>query len=108
FGGIENRFVRYDIHTGTYDATELPGVSDVWTLYPSSSQQWLLGSRQGLLSFDTRDGQLSSFVQYNQFSELAQAHILHIAPDRQGQLWICANTGLYTLDPQKGIIARYW
>src|SRR5690606_23710085 len=47
FGGIENRFVRYDIHTGTYDATELPGVSDVWTLYPSSSQQWLLGSRQG-------------------------------------------------------------
>ena len=52
--------------------------------------------------------QLSPITQYNQFTELAQAHILHIAPDRQGLLWICANTGLYTVDPQKGVTARYW
>ncbi|RYD87787.1 MAG: hybrid sensor histidine kinase/response regulator, partial [Sphingobacteriales bacterium] len=34
--------------------------------------------------------------------------ILHIAPDRQGVFWICANTGLYSFDPAKGITARYW
>src|SRR5690606_10246053 len=73
-----------------------------------SPQQWLLGGRRGLLLFQDQQEQLAPFTQYNQFTELAQAHILHIAADRKGQLWICANTGLYTLHPEKGITARYW
>jgi signal transduction histidine kinase/DNA-binding response OmpR family regulator len=57
--------------------------------------------------FDPKRGRLRPYTQYNQFPELAQAHILHIAPDRQGTLWLCATTGLYTIHPQKGITARY-
>ncbi|RYF49655.1 MAG: hybrid sensor histidine kinase/response regulator, partial [Cytophagaceae bacterium] len=48
------------------------------------------------------------FRGYNQFPELAQAHILHIGTDRQGTIWLCATTGLYTIDPKKGVTARYW
>jgi hypothetical protein len=42
---IGNRLVRYDTQKATYAAAELPGGSDVWALYPFSSRQWLLGSR---------------------------------------------------------------
>jgi signal transduction histidine kinase/DNA-binding response OmpR family regulator len=81
---------------------------DFWAFHPFGKQQWVVGGSSGLLLFDARKEQLEPFRHYNQFTELAQAHILHIAPDRQGMLWICANTGLYTMDPQKGITARYW
>ena len=108
YGSIGDQFVRYAPHTGTYVTAELPEGSDIWALYPTSPQQWVLGGRRGLLLFEDKQEQLAPFTHYNQFNELAQAHILHIAPDRQGILWICANTGLYTMDAEKGITARYW
>jgi ligand-binding sensor domain-containing protein len=107
YSGIGDRLVRYKRSTATATTTELPVSFGSWAIHPFGYGQWVLGGESGLLLFDAHKEQLKSFTQYNQFTELAQAHILHIAPDRQGMLWICANTGLYTIDPQKGITARY-
>ncbi len=108
YAGIGDRLVRYDPATGTRTTAALPVGLGVWALHPFGPGQWLLGSRRGLFLFGATERQLRPFTHYNQFTELAQAHILHIAPDRQGNRWICANTGLYTVHPEKGVTARYW
>jgi signal transduction histidine kinase/DNA-binding response OmpR family regulator/streptogramin lyase len=106
--GISNDLVNYDPSTGSSTTAVLPSDLNIWALHAFGPQQWLVGSERGLFLFQAIKQQLKPFVRYNQFTELAQAHIIYIAPDRQGTLWICANTGLYTLHPEKGITARYW
>ncbi|GAB3176904.1 hybrid sensor histidine kinase/response regulator transcription factor [Telluribacter humicola] len=108
YGGIADQLVRYKPSTATHTTTDLPKGSGAWTLHPFGRERWLLGGRRGLMLYEAKQGQLQPFIKYNQFTELAQAHILHIAPDRQGTIWICANTGLYTIKSEKGITARYW
>ena len=106
--GLVSHFVRYAPITDASSILHLPDGYILWTLHPFGPKQWVLGGQPGLLLFDAKQETLAPFSQYNGFTELAKAHILHIAPDRQGTLWICANTGLYTVDPQKGVTARYW
>jgi signal transduction histidine kinase/CheY-like chemotaxis protein/streptogramin lyase len=108
YGNIGDAFVRYQPATGAYTTIDLPEGYVMWTLHSFGPGQWIVGGQRGLLLFDPRQGRLKPFTGYNQFTELSWAHLLHIAPDRQGMFWICANTGLYTVDPQKGITARYW
>ncbi len=106
--GLVSQFVRYTPATGARSPVPLPQGYIPWTMHPFGPEQWVLGGQPGLLLFKPKLGQQTPFTQYNGFTELAQAHILHIAPDRRGLLWVCANTGLYTLDPQKGVTGRYW
>ncbi|HEY0110588.1 MAG TPA: helix-turn-helix domain-containing protein, partial [Fibrella sp.] len=108
YAGIGGQFVRYSLTTGASSTVILPQGYILWTQYLLGPDQWVLGGQPGLLLFEPKQEQVRPFTQYNQFTELAQAHILHIARDRQGTLWLCANTGFYTVDPQKGITARYW
>ena len=68
----------------------------------------LAGGDPGLWLVDPATNRVTPFRGYNQFPELAQAHVLHIGTDRQGTIWLCATTGLYTVDPQQGVTARYW
>ncbi|WP_461087621.1 hybrid sensor histidine kinase/response regulator transcription factor [Spirosoma gilvum] len=107
YGGIGNELVRYQPASGITKATNLPKLWDAWAMYPLNAQHWLLGGRSGLYLFDTTQGKITPYARYNQFTELAQAQVMHIAPDRQGVIWICANTGLYMLHLQQGITARY-
>ncbi|WP_229368137.1 hybrid sensor histidine kinase/response regulator transcription factor [Fibrisoma limi] len=108
YAGNAEHVVHYNPSAGTYSTIKLPDGSAIWTFHPFGPDQWLAGSQKGLTWINTRTGRGTSFTKYNQFTELAQGHILHMAPDRRGTLWVCATTGLYTLDPQKGITARYW
>ncbi|WP_020603920.1 two-component regulator propeller domain-containing protein [Spirosoma spitsbergense] len=108
YASINDQLVHYAPPTGARSSVSLPYGYILWTLHPFGPDQWLLGGQTGLLLFDTKREQPHPFTQYNQFTELAQAHILHIAPDRQGLFWLCASTGLYTVDPKKGVTARYW
>ncbi|HEX8531513.1 MAG TPA: two-component regulator propeller domain-containing protein, partial [Cytophagales bacterium] len=108
YAGLGDQLVQYDPATGTRTAAALPTGLGVWALHPFGPGQWLVGSRRGLFVYGATGRQLRPFAHYNQFTELAQAHVLHIGPDRQGNHWICANTGLYTVHPEKGVTARYW
>ncbi|MCF0072947.1 ATP-binding protein [Dyadobacter sp. CY261] len=106
--GVGSRLVDYDRKTGAQTVFELPNNSTIWTVHPFGAGQWLAGGRLGLWWVHPEMGQIESFTRYNQFQELAQSHVLHIAPDRKGTFWVCSGTGLYTVDPVKGITARYW
>nr|WP_310587620.1 two-component regulator propeller domain-containing protein [Fibrella rubiginis] len=100
--------VTYDIRTDSQTVSPLPNGGSIWTMSPFSNQHFLAGGMVGLWLVETKTGQVLPFTSYNQFPELAKSHVLHIGADRQGTLWICATTGLYTVDPSGGITARYW
>ncbi len=106
--GQINQLATYDLVTGNYTASALATAESIWTLYPLDKQHLIAGGLLGLWLVETKTGQVLPFTRYNQFPELAQSHVLHIGADRQGVLWICAATGLYTVDPAKGVTARYW
>ncbi|MBO0936049.1 helix-turn-helix domain-containing protein [Fibrella sp. HMF5335] len=108
--GEGHTLVAYDYRTTQTSVMPLPGPGAVWTIHPFSANphRLLAGGDPGLWLVDLATQQVTSFRRYNQFSELAQAHVLHIGADRQGRIWLCATTGLYTVDPQQGVTARYW
>ncbi|MBO9616420.1 MAG: response regulator [Dyadobacter sp.] len=106
--GLGHYLVDYERKTGTQKAYQLPDNTTIWALQPFADDRWLAGGRLGLWWVDLKAGRVESFTRYNQFQELAQSHVLYIAPDSKGTFWICSGTGLYTIDPVRGITARYW
>lgn len=106
--GAHQQFLQTDTARRTVRFFPLPNELGLWSFYAFSDTHLLAGADRGLRLIDARTGKVDLFRQYNQFPELAQAHTLHIGPDRQGTIWLCATTGLYTFDPRRGITARYW
>ncbi len=62
--------------------------------------------RQGLVAFDKSSQEIVPYTQLNQFKEFANLEVLHILPT-QSCIWVCTSDGLYQMDRQKGIIARF-
>lgn len=106
--GANKQLFRYNHSLDTSLVKPQANDLNLWTFHAFGKNQLLAGARIGLWTINTQTRQLAPFTQYNQFTELAQAFVLHIGADRQGTIWICANKGLYTFDPAKGITARYW
>ena len=108
--GQSNALVGYEYQTAksTVMPTLSPGV--IWSIHSFSTKphRLLAGGDPGLWLVDPAANRVTPFRGYNQFPELAQAHVLHIGTDRQGTIWLCSTTGLYTVDPQHGVTARYW
>lgn len=100
--------VTYDLRTGRHTLAPMPNGGSIWTIAPFSNQHFLAGGISGLWLVEAKTEQVLPFTRYNQFPELARSHVLHIGADRRGTIWICATTGLYTVDPSGGITARYW
>lgn len=105
--GNGDQLIHYNPATKTYSILSVPQDSPIWALSPIDTARWIAGGPKGLWLVNTKTRQVTPYTEYHQFIELAQAHILHIAPDRNGTRWICATTGLYILDPVKGITARF-
>lgn len=106
--GLGNQLVDYELKKGVRAAFKLPDNATIWTVQRFGDDRWLIGGRLGLWFGNAKTGEVEPFTKYNRFAELAQSHVLHIAPDRNGTFWICSGTGLYTVDPVKGITGRYW
>jgi signal transduction histidine kinase/DNA-binding response OmpR family regulator/streptogramin lyase len=108
--GEEYTLVTYDYKTTRTSITPIPGPGTIWNVHPFSTnpRRLLAGGDPGLWLVDPVTSQVTNFRGYNQFSELAQAQILHIGTDRQGTIWLCTTTGMYTVDLKKGVTARYW
>ena len=102
--------IAYDYRTTKSTVMPIPGPGHIWTIHPLSTNphRLLAGGDPGLWLVDPDNNRVAPFRGYNQFAELDQAHVLHIGADRQGTIWLCATTGLYTVDPQRGVTARYW
>lgn len=108
--GQGNTLVEYDQQTTKTAVMPMPSLGTIWSMHSFSVKPYrlLASGDPGLWLVDPVTQHVEPFRGYNQFPELARAHVLHIGADRQGTLWLCATTGLYTVDPQKGVTARYW
>ncbi|MCC6410645.1 MAG: response regulator [Saprospiraceae bacterium] len=106
--GSSARVLRYQKNTGDTLTWNFPPSLVAWAMYQPDSNLLLVGGKRGLYTVNVRSNQVAAFDRYNQFNELADAHILFIAPDNKGQVWICSSSGLYTWAPSQGITARYW
>ena len=80
----------------------------IWAIYEDDASTLWLGGSNGLEYYNPKNNTLHVFENYNAFPELAKSDIIHIAEDRNKMIWICSNSGLYTLDTDRGITARYW
>ncbi|MDB5242072.1 MAG: hybrid sensor histidine kinase/response regulator [Spirosoma sp.] len=106
----DHTLIAYDYRSTKTNVMPIPGPGTVWAIHPFSDnpRRLLAGGDPGLWLVDPATNRVTPFQGYNQFPELARAHVLHIGTDRQGTIWLCAITGLYTIDPRKGVTARYW
>lgn len=82
----------------------------VWCMLFTYSQRFLAGTvfRHGILAGEVGQQCTISNVNYNGYDELKTASVYHIQRLKDGGLWLCAETGLYKLDIDKGIQQRYW
>lgn len=106
--GSSGKLLRYDKSTGDTLTLTFPPAFSVWTMYETGNSHMLVGGRSGLYTVDLNTNDVGLFQQFNQYKELADAHILDIHADNNGQVWICSSSGLYAWDATKGITARYW
>ncbi|RRB07305.1 hybrid sensor histidine kinase/response regulator transcription factor [Larkinella rosea] len=80
-----------------------------WMVLPDRQNRLWIGTyRDGLYVAELGRQQVLPFAQYNRFKELQTAGIPFIQPDREGRIWLCASTGFYRLNFQKGILERHW
>ncbi len=82
-------------------------IGDCWCVYEYAKGKCILGYNPGLRWFNENTLAFAPYTQYNDFEELSASLVLCITPDRNGQVWMCTNTGLYAMDAAKGITARY-
>ncbi len=80
-----------------------------WTIFHDHRQRLWIGTYQnGLQVYDLKTSQLPSFSKYNGFDELKTAGIVSIQLDKDKNIWLCATTGFYLFDLEKGITERHW
>ncbi|MEM9848687.1 MAG: ATP-binding protein, partial [Bacteroidota bacterium] len=79
----------------------------IWSLHEDSNQRIWVG-RVGLDYYDPQDSIVRVFDQYNQYTDLINNRITDFVSKDEKTIWLCTNGGLYELDIEKGITARYW
>lgn len=62
--------------------------------------------RHGMVAFDNDLQEIVPYTQVNQFPEFGKLEVLHFLPT-PACIWVCTSDGLYQLDRQKGIVARF-
>jgi signal transduction histidine kinase/DNA-binding response OmpR family regulator/ligand-binding sensor domain-containing protein len=82
--------------------------SKIWSFFQDRSNTWWLGlARKYIYSFNPdQQDKPQMFEAYNGFDALQKTEKWHFLENDRG-IWIAAENGLYLLDKQKGIIARY-
>ncbi|MEM9686634.1 MAG: ATP-binding protein, partial [Bacteroidota bacterium] len=83
---------------------------------PAPERQWAIlcdteghiwtGTHRGVYTLDPETCQYRKFTQYNAFPQLGESTVYHLHEDKAG-IWIASSSGLYLLEPGKGITARY-
>lgn len=100
--------IQYDLELN--QAKKFPAVSPnaIWAMHQLKDRQILSGSDSGLDIIDIAKNTISPFQAYNEFEELALAHVIDFVPEKNGKLWVCTNKGLFLFDPNEGIQKRIW
>jgi signal transduction histidine kinase/DNA-binding NarL/FixJ family response regulator len=80
---------------------------EIWAWYEDKKGQIWFDDEDGLYTFDPTT-QKKKPIPLNGHEELKRGLVYHFYKKATGQFLLCANTGLYELDVEKGITNRYW
>jgi len=80
----------------------------IWAIFQDDRQLTWLGTEDGLYLYPPNGVQIQTFQDYGEFRELSKSFILHIGKDKKNNIWVCAKTGLYQLNAEGKVVARYW
>ena len=79
-----------------------------WSLYQDTHNTFWLGLTQGLAWVKPEtQSEVQPFTAYHEFESLRNALVLHFYEEKADKIWLASSNGLYVLDPQHGITARY-
>jgi signal transduction histidine kinase len=79
---------------------------EFWSIYPDGCGKiWF--SRRGLFFLNTQ-GETVQELDYGEFEELKYHVIYHFYRLNANRILLCATSGIYEMDLEKGILARYW
>lgn len=80
--------------------------NQVWCLFRGGSDRLWIGTDAGLNRIDTRNGNIRSVTHVNA-PYLSNAKIQAITADARGTLWLNSSQGLYSYNPDSGVVRRY-
>lgn len=89
-------------------------IGSIWAMAEGRKGLWLgISSVETmdttLVCLDAQAGQWTAFEQHNGFDELQASRIYAIQPSRDSTFfWLVTTKGLFVLDEERGIQARYW
>ncbi|MBK7406937.1 MAG: response regulator [Saprospirales bacterium] len=110
WGWARNQICRMDSLGNRIEQIPLPeeGVSGrVWALMQDRDQTWWIGPNSAIVQFNkATDERPRVFQKYNGFESLRTTFKWHFLDSEVG-IWISSNSGLYLLDREKGIVARF-
>ncbi len=105
--GREKALYRFSPDASTGE--KIPTEFNVWAVCEDNTgKTWIGSASSGLHTLSPGASSIQPFTRYNEFGSLATAFVLYIEQDKSGVLWACASNGFYKIDPQKGVVARYW
>jgi signal transduction histidine kinase/CheY-like chemotaxis protein len=78
-----------------------------WSSTFLDSNTILLGTSNGLVTYDKRNHVAKEFSVLNGFEELRKGSVYYINQERPGEWWLLSDKGLYVLTNGKGITSRY-
>ncbi|MCB0644066.1 MAG: response regulator, partial [Phaeodactylibacter sp.] len=78
-----------------------------WSFLQTAADTVLMGCEKGLAWLDLRLQKIQAFETYGAFSELQGARVIYLHQDKQDNVWICSNLGLYRMDPAGRIVEKY-
>lgn len=90
-----------------YRKPKTPDFLSCWDIRELGDERFLLGRNAGLEYLDLKRKTLSPFEKYNGYNDLKEGAILYMATDKNGEQWICGNSGFYRYDTANGILERY-
>lgn len=98
--------VKFDVEKQDTLIYKTPESWDNWALYEDKKGRiWYGVKNLNYLNPATGERQV---VETNGFEEIRNNTIYHFSERADGKVWLCATSGLYVLDIDKGIQERYW
>lgn len=107
YAGFAKEIRRYDPKAQQTKIWVLPEKVDVWSFYEHTDGKIWVGTGHGLF-FLEGEAILGVDKIYRPGSELSSAHIFHMAPDFDGNIWLCTNKGMFRFSTNLDTLSRFW
>ena len=79
-----------------------------WALYEDVTGRIWVGTLHGIGYWSAGQDSVRFYHPPPEFARLAESHVLGFVAESEREFWVCCSSGLYLMDIEKGVQARYW